>query len=192
MKALVVYAHPNPKSFNHAILETTVETLKAGGHEVRVRDLYEQGFDPVLKGSDFVAMQSGQLPADITAEQAEITWADVLVFVYPIWWTGLPAMMKGYIDRVYLNGFAYEFTADGVKALLKGKKAFLINTSGTPTEMYDANGMSAAMRKTSDLGILGFCGVEVIDHLFFGGVPAVDDATRKGYLEKVKAAVSGI
>ena len=192
MKTLVVYSHPNPKSFNHAILETTVETLRAGGHETRVRDLYAQGFDPVLKGSDFAALAAGELPADIKAEQDEITWAEILVFVYPIWWTGLPAMMKGYIDRVFLHGFAYVYEAGGIKALLKGKKALIINTTGTPTEMYDANGMSAAMRKTSDMGILGFCGIEVIDHLFFGGVPSVDDAVRKGYLEKVKVAVSAI
>jgi len=192
MKVLVVYSHPNPKSFNHAILETTLETLKAGDHEVRVRDLYAQGFDPVLKGSDFVALQAGALPADILAEQAEITWAEVMVFVYPVWWTGLPAMIKGYIERVYLHGFAYVYADGGIKALLKGKKALIINTTGTPTEMYDANGMSAAMRKTSDLGILGFCGFEMIGHLFFGGVPSVDDSTRKGYLEKVKEAVAAI
>ncbi len=77
MNHLIVYSHPNPKSFCHAILETAVKALQSKGHEVVVRDLYALGFDPVLKGSDFVGFQSGNIPADIKAEQEKISGAEI-------------------------------------------------------------------------------------------------------------------
>jgi NAD(P)H dehydrogenase (quinone) len=189
MKCLVVYSHPNPKSFNHAILEVVTETMKSKGHEVVVRDLYAVGFDPVLKGSDFEDIQSGNLAQDIMTEQKHIAWADVVTVIHPIWWTGLPAMYKGYIDRVFCYGFAYSFDANGLVPHLKGKKILIINTQGTPEAAYDASGMFDALKMTSDTGIYKFCGLEVIDHVFLAGVPMVKDEVRKGYLEQVKEAV---
>ena len=190
MKHLVVYSHPNPKSFNHAILETVTETLKAKGHEVVVRDLYAVGFDPVLKAADFEGIQSGNLPQDIKAEQEHIAWADVMTVIHPVWWTGLPAMFKGYIDRVFCYGFAYSFDDNGLVPQLKGKKVMIVNTQGTPKVAYDASGMFEAMKMTSDTGIYKFCGLEVIDHLFLPSVPMVKDEVRKGYLTQVKEAVA--
>jgi len=189
MKCLVVYSHPNPKSFSHAILETVTETLKARGHETAIRDLYYLSFDPVLKAGDFEAIQSGRMPADIKAEQELITWADTLIIIHPIWWTGLPAMIKGYIDRVFCYGFAYSFDAKGLVPHLKGKKVLIINTQGTPKAAYDASGMFEAMKMTSDAGIYKFCGLEVIDHVFLPAVPMVKDEVRKGYLAQVKEIV---
>ncbi len=186
MKCLVVYSHPNPKSFNHAIMETVTETLKSRGHEVVVRDLHALPFDPVLKPVDFEGIQSGNLPADIKVEQDHIAWADALVVIHPVWWTGLPAMFKGYIDRVFCYGFAYSFDAKGLVPQLKGKKVLIINTQGTPKDAYDASGMFEAMKMTSDKGIYEFCGLEVIDHIFLPAVPMVKDEVRKGYLEQVK------
>jgi len=84
MKTLVIYAHPNPKSFNAAIKDTLVEELTNKGHEVRVRDLYEMNFNPILSGRDFEQMQSGNMPQDIAEEQKHITWADTLILVYPV------------------------------------------------------------------------------------------------------------
>lgn len=189
MKCLVVYSHPNPKSFNHAILETVAETLKDRGHEVVVRDLYALPFDPVLKPIDFEGIQSGNLPQDIKAEQEHIVWADVMTVIHPIWWTGLPAMFKGYIDRVFCYGFAYSFDAKGLVPHLKGKKVLIINTQGTPKAAYDASGMFEAMKMTSDTGIYKFCGLEIIDHVFLPAVPTVKDEVRKGYLEQIKEIV---
>jgi NAD(P)H dehydrogenase (quinone) len=193
MKHLIVYAHPNPKSFNHAILETTVKSLESKGHEVVVRDLYSLNFNPILKGSDFEAFQAGTATADIKQEHDHISTADVITMIYPIWWTGLPAMIKGYIDRVFSYGFAYKYSDEGNPVgLLAGKKGFIINTQGTPAEYYDSTGMTDAMKKTSDTGILGFCGIESVGHVFFGAVPAVDDATRKGMLETLKDKLNGV
>lgn len=189
MNHLIIYSHPNPKSFSHAIKETVAEVSLAKGHETAVRDLYALGFDPVLKGSDFVGFQSGNVPADIAQEQKHVAWADLMTFVYPVWWTGLPAMVKGYIDRVYSNGFAFSYGETGPIGLLKGKKAVIFNAMGTPNTYYEQSGMLPAMHKTSDMGIWQFCGIEVAHHAFLGGVPMADDATRKGMLDQVRQAM---
>lgn len=190
MRHLIVYAHPNPASFSHAIRTALEETYAAQGGEVRVRDLYALGFDPVLKGSDFAAMKSGQLPDDITTEQGHITWADAVTVVAPVWWTGLPAILKGYVDRVFLYGFAYQYGAQGVEGLLKGKKVLLVGTHGHPSDYYAGIGMHKSMNQTQDDGIFKFSGMEVVEHIYLGSVPTTDDATRKGYLEQVKAAAT--
>ncbi|OEH91362.1 NAD(P)H-dependent oxidoreductase [Bacillus solimangrovi] len=193
MKHLVLYAHPNPASFNHAILETTVKTLEGKGHEVVVRDLYDLNFAPVLNGSDFEAFQSGQIPADIKTEQDFVTDADVITMIYPVWWTGLPAILKGYIDRVFSYGFAYSYAEDGsINQLLKGKKGVIINTHGTPKDIYDSMGMTDALQKTSATGIFGFVGMEPLEYMAFGAVPLVDDATRKTMLTQIEDKLNSI
>jgi len=190
MKHLVVYCHPDPKSFCHAILENVVDTLRGKGSEVTVRDLYADGFDPVLKGSDFAVFQSGKTPSDIKAEQDKILWADRITVIHPVWWTSMPAMLKGYIDRVFALGFAYAFGPEGPKGLLGGRKVVIFSTHGADKEEYEAEGMIDAMKKASDAAIYSFCGIEVLEHKFFGGVTSVDDATRKGYLSEVKEVMS--
>jgi NAD(P)H dehydrogenase (quinone) len=191
MKHLVIYSHPNPKSFCHAVLDTVKETLEGGKNELIVRDLYGIGFDPVLKASDFVARQAGQTPADIKVEQDYVVWSDVMIMIYPIWWAALPAMIKGYIDRVISYGFAYKRDAGGnVIQLLTGKKVIIFNTQGAPEERYRKSGMFDAMKKTSDFAIFEFCGMEVLTHQFFGAVTTVDDATRKLYLKRVDTTMN--
>ncbi len=106
--------------------------------------------------------------------------------IYPIWWTGLPAILKGYIDRVFSYGFAYALGEEGIMKLLAGKKGFIINTHGTPNEIYDQIGMTAGMKLTSDTGIFDFVGIEPVGHLFFGSVPYVGDAARKEMLKEVE------
>lgn len=160
MKHLIVYTHPNPLSFNNALKDILVEVSNDKGHETVIRDLYELQFDPVLKGSDFVGFKSGNIPDDIKREQEFITWADMITFIYPIWWTGLPALLKGYIDRVLSYGFAYAYGDNGVIKLLPGKKVMILNTCGTPKDMYEATGMIKSMNQTSDEGIFEFCGIK--------------------------------
>ncbi len=190
MKHLVVYCHPDPKSFCHAILEKVVDTLRGKGHEVRIKELYADGFDPILKGSDFAAFQAGKTPPDIKAEQDHILWAETMTVIHPVWWTSMPAMLKGYIDRVFSLGFAYAFGPDGPKGLLGGRKVVIFSTQGADKAEYDAGGMTDAMKKASDVAIYSFSGMEVLEHRFFGGVPSVDDATRRRYLSEVKEVMS--
>jgi NAD(P)H dehydrogenase (quinone) len=104
MKYLIVYAHPNPQSFNHAILETISGELRKKGKEFDVRDLYEIGFKPVLKLDDLAAIRKGTAVQDVQVEQDYIRAADFLIFIYPLWWAGIPAQFKGYKDRVF-SGF---------------------------------------------------------------------------------------
>jgi len=192
MKHLIVYSHPNPRSFNRAILDTAEAAARSKGHEVAVRDLYGLKFDPVLKGEDFVALQAGKPSADVAEEQRHVAWADLVTFVHPIWWTGLPAILKGYIDRVFSHGFAYALSDQGPVGLLKEKKVLIFNTTGTPEAFYGPSGMLDALKKTSDTGIYQFCGMQVVGHHFFCGVPFVDDAARQAMLEQVRRIVSGL
>ncbi|MFJ8257989.1 NAD(P)H-dependent oxidoreductase [Peribacillus asahii] len=190
MKHLIVYAHPYPESLNHSILETTVNALKKNGHEVVVRDLYALDFQPVLKPEDTAAMKAGKTPDDIKTEQEFITEADAITFIYPIWWTGLPAILKGYVDRVFAFGFAYSAGPEGVIKLLEGKKGLIINTHGTPNEVYDEVGMTAGLKVTSDIGIFDFTGIEPVDHLLFGSIGYLDEEAYKGMLKQVEDTIN--
>lgn len=189
MKNLIVTCHPNPKSFTCAIAKTIETTLAAKGETFVNRNLYELNFNPVLSGADFVQFKSGKIPVDIAEEQKHIAAAENIIFVYPIWWTGLPAMMKGYVDRVFSKGFAWDFADGQLKQLLKGKRALLISCHGNPKAYYDSIGMYSAMNHTSDNGIFEFCGVEVAGHQYFDSVPSVSDADRKNMLVQVEELV---
>jgi NAD(P)H dehydrogenase (quinone) len=192
MNYLIVYSHPNPNSFNHAIKEALAAALKERGGEVRVRDLYPINFHPVLSTRDFQYYMDGKVPDEVKTEQEHIRWADVIIFVYPIWWTGLPAMVKGYIDRVFTKGFAYDYTAEGIAGLLEGKKVFIFNTTGTPGPVYEKSGMVKSIKQTSDEGIFKFCGMELLGHKFFFAVPAITDVERKAMLEEVREIAANI
>lgn len=192
MNHLVVFAHPNPKSFGKGIVDTIQKAVEEKGDSLIIRDLYEIGFDAILKPEDFVAFQSGNTPEDIRAEQNHVKWADVITFVYPVWWAGLPAMLKGYVDRVLSYGFGYEYVNGAPNGLLKGKKGLLFCTTGTPSDIYAQNGMHNSMKQTTDQGIFNFCGIEVINHTFFGAVPYVPDETRQDYLKEVENIIKSI
>lgn len=185
MKHLIVYAHPNHASFNHAIKETLVHVLKEKGQEIRVRDLYALHFDPVLKADDFQALLAGKVPGDVAIEQDHVRWADQMTFLYPIWWSRMPAIAEGYVDRVLSKGFAYDYTATGPVGLLPGKKVFIINTLGAPLAAVESSGGIRSMEHIIDHGTFRFCGMEMVGHKYFGSVPTVTDAERKKMLEEV-------
>lgn len=189
MKQLVVFAHPYAKSFGKGILDTIEHESLKNGVEIRIRNLYELGFDPVLKGSDLLNLQSGNYAEDIKAEQEHIQWADLITFVYPVWWAGMPAILKGYVDRVFANGFAFANTPTGPVGLLNGKKALLFCTTGFPNNLYEEIGMHKSMIQTSDEAIFNFCGIEVVKHLFFGSIPFSTEADRATYLETVATTI---
>ncbi|PLX18079.1 MAG: NAD(P)H dehydrogenase [Candidatus Muiribacterium halophilum] len=185
MNSLIIYAHPNPKSFNHAILENLEKTLLDKGNSIKIRDLYSLGFNPILAAKDFEEFIKGNIPADIKIEQNNIDWADHIFFIFPIWWFGMPAILKGFIDRVFSNGFAYKYTEKGPVGLLNDKVATIINTTGGNKEQYIENKFKEAIDITNDIGKLAFCGIKVIEHKYFYGVPMVSDGIRKEYLEEI-------
>ena len=189
MKHLIVYAHPHESSFCHAILEIAVKTLQDKGDSVVVRDLYKLGFNPVLSAKDFADLRGGEIPSDIAKEQEYIKEADCMTFIYPLWWTSMPAILKGYIDRIFAYGFAYQFAENGdIEGLLGDKKVFIISTQGTPNDIYDASGMSEALKQTTDIGVFGFCGMNVLEHMFLGKVNCISEQERTDMLQKVKSA----
>ena len=109
MRALVIHCHPRPDSFTAAVRDRVLDRLRAAGAEVRLRDLYAESFDPVLSRAELDIYEDPARNTDPVAGHVDdIRWCDTLIFVYPTWWYGLPAMLKGWLDRVLLPGVAFE------------------------------------------------------------------------------------
>ncbi|MGV6857480.1 MAG: NAD(P)H-dependent oxidoreductase [bacterium] len=185
---LVVIAHPNTDSFNHAMVARLTGGLEAAGHEVRIRDLYARGFDPVLGADELAALQEREVCEAVLAEQEQLTWADALVVMYPLWWFERPAILKGWFDRVLTHGYAFAYDESGVKGLLKLEKALVLVTAGGAEADFTAMGMSEDdLVKPVTLGTLAFCGVEQVSHKLFYQVPVVGDDERRAMLDEVEA-----
>lgn len=135
MNVLVVLGHPNGEaSFNGAIATTVCDTLRAMGHETVFRDLYAERFDPVLAfGEERLPIE--ELPVEIRDAIDEVRRCDGIVFIHPNWWGTPPAILKGWLDRVFRAGFAYKFSPDGVIPGLGDKTAQVFTTSNTPREI---------------------------------------------------------
>lgn len=167
MKHLIIYAHPNPNSLNHYLKQELTEHLLDCGHETIVRDLYQLKFNPILSLEDLAGQREGRVADDVDQEQQFIRWADCITFIHPIWWTGLPAILKGYIDRVFSYGFAYRYQQGVQQGLLGDKQAVIINTHGKSNSEYHEIEMDKALLLTSDRGIYSYCGFEIRRHIFF-------------------------
>ena len=185
MKNLILFAHPNPASFSAGVKEAVENLLKSQGEEVIVRDLYGMNFEPRLSGQDFESFQKGTIPSDIATEQAFISQAERIILIFPTWWSSMPAILKGYIDRVFSYGFAYAIGQNGVERLLSGKKAVIVTPQGTPAEIYETNGFYKSFEITQGIGIFNYCGIEVSEHFNLAAVTSVDEATRKNYIDQV-------
>lgn len=182
MKNLVILAHPNPKSFCKAIADIIIKVSEIEGIETKFVDLYQTGFNPILSGEDIISLTEGNIPEDIIEQQDYIKNADLITIIYPVWWTGFPAILKGYIDRVFVRGFAYEYVGVEPRGLLEDKKVLLLSTTGSTVENLSERGLIDAMKKITQLGIFGFCGVKNIKHHFFGSIPSSTEDLRKSYL----------
>jgi NAD(P)H dehydrogenase (quinone) len=186
MNTLIILAHPCEDSFNAAICNEIKEYLTNKNYEVKIRDLYKLKFNPVLTEDNHTKFYQNNLPKEIQQEQNEISWAENLVFIYPTWWCGMPAMVKGYFDRVFTNGFAFRFSKGEVDGLLKGKKATIFQTTSQTEEFMKPNQLVSSMETALDVGIFDYCGIDVLTHKFFFSVPHVDKETRERMLEEVK------
>ncbi len=189
MNHLIIFCHPNTSSFNRAIADSVEAVSGALGHDTRCRDLYGIAFNPILSKTDLDS-PGGRVTPDVRQEQEFISWADMLTFVYPVWWTGMPAMLKGYVDRVFCQGFAYCLYDDRAEGLLDGKKVLIFNTTALPSSVYTSQGMHDAMSMTTDTGIFELCGMEVLHHAFFGSVDKATDEVRKSYLSEAVSITS--
>lgn len=193
MRILTVLAHPARKSFNRALHAALLEVAEEKGHLAEVCDLYAMGFNPVLTEEDMESFNRGRTPADIAAVQEQIFKADVVALVHPVWWFGVPAILKGWVDRVFSYGFAYGHDSRGVKPLLSGKKLIIASTAGAAERSgYRDNGFGAAMTLLNDVGIFEFVGFEIILRRVFYGVPAASDEERRGMLDDFRSDLSRI
>ncbi|WP_446830845.1 NAD(P)H-dependent oxidoreductase [Candidatus Foliamicus sp.] len=189
MKVLVVFAHPRENSFNTQIKDEFVMTVESLGHEVRVRDLYRQKFDPVASPEDLAAGGTSNYKEDVRTEQEHILWSDVITFIYPIWWISFPAILKGYVDRVLVDGFAYGhgLGKNHTAGLLEDKRGLLISTSGSTKSEFVASRKMEAITLSQDKYTLEFCNISVIDHIHFGPVGSrTTPDMANAYLEELR------
>ncbi|API51307.1 NAD(P)H dehydrogenase [Rhizobium leguminosarum] len=166
MHALIVVAHPDPQSLTHGVAAHLAEgvTLSDAGHSVEFADLAAEGFDPRFTAADIALhLRKGVLPADVAAEQARIDRADALVLVYPVYWWSMPGLLKGWIDRVFTNGWAYDDRADaGLVKLLGRLPVHLVGLGGADAGTYTRHGYFGAMKTQIDHGIFDYCGARVV------------------------------
>lgn len=199
MNALIVYWHPEPRSFNHALFDTAVSSLSEAGHQVRTSDLHAASFDPVssrtnfttVKDPQYLKLQLEELHAsqhhgfapDIEAELQKLEWCDLLLLQFPLWWFGLPATMKGWVDRVFAMGRTYGGGRVYEHGVFRGKRAMLSLTTGGPEMAFTKEGFNGDLRgilRPIHRGILEFVGFEVLaPHVVFGPARLSDDERNR-------------
>lgn len=187
MKHLVIFAHPNnQQSFNKGVLDRVLRAGQKAQVETIVRDLYTLDFNPILSWSELQAAQQKITPSEVKYEQQLIREAELITLIYPLWWMGFPAILKGYLDRILSHGFAYK-TENGVSVgLLHGKKMQQFITIGSNLEKYQHLGFDKSLQDCLVDGLFNYCGISDIQHRFFGDIHVVDDATRQQMLEQVE------
>ncbi|MDD1664136.1 MAG: NAD(P)H-dependent oxidoreductase [Methanomicrobiales archaeon] len=191
MKVSVILAHPHPGSFNHAIGDAVMYSLRENGHTVLYHDLYAERFDPVLPFEEIP--RDARLDPVIGAHCAEIKAADGIVIIHPDWWGQPPAILKGWIDRVLRPGIAYRFLegdrGEGVPVgLLRAGVAFVFNTSNTPRER-EMEAFGDPLERLWKDCIFSLCGVPTVYRRMFSVVATSTDDERRRWLEEVQSTV---
>ncbi|MFJ2538671.1 NAD(P)H-dependent oxidoreductase [Pseudomonas sp. NPDC087614] len=187
-RILLILGHPSANSLCAALAESYAQSALDAGHEVRQLRLGEMNFDPVLRQG---YQQIQALEDDLSAAQSDILWAEHLTLVYPIWWGGIPALLKGFFDRVLLPGFAFKYRKGKAfpDKLLKGRTADLLVTMDTPPWYYRwvyRMPASHEVRKST----LAFCGIKPLRTLTFGPVLGSSAQQRQAWLLQAQAIVS--
>lgn len=185
MKHLIIFAHPNSQSFNRTLVEEVIKATRQIGVEAVIRDLYTLDFNPVLSWSEWSATMDGIVPAEIKFEQKLIAEAELITFIYPLWWMGFPAILKGYLDRVLSYGFAYKNENGASVGLLGNKKVQHFITMGNSIEKYQQLAFDKALQSCLVEGLFNFCGITDIQHHLFGNIHLLDDS---GYRSVLTAA----
>jgi NAD(P)H dehydrogenase (quinone) len=191
MKHAVIVCHPRRESFTRAVAETYVHAVHDHGHTAIVRDLYAIGFDPVLKAGEIPGPGAPTPGADVTAERAMLADADVFVLVFPMWMGSMPAMLKGYLERVFGYGFAYGKGPGGVTPLLSGRKLIAFSASGAPNDWLVSQGIWQAARALQDTYFGQICGLVPIDHVHFGAIaPNMRKDMAQRHFDEVRRIVA--
>ena len=188
MRHAVILAHPSPTSFDAEAARRYAATVRGFGHQTDLRDLYAMGFEPRLRASELPWSENFAVAADVAPERDIVGRADVVVFVYPLWFNAPPAMLKGYAERVFGMGFAYEPGEGGTRPLLSGKSLVSVSTSGAPERWIDQTAAVAHLRRDFDEHFAAVCGLAVLEHLNLGGVtPSIRPDAAEAMFAEVEA-----
>ena len=201
MNVLLVHAHEEPKSFNGAMRDTAVAVLNESGHTVEVSDLYAMKFNPVGGRHDFTtlanpdffkfgieqanASEAQTFAPDVATEQEKLLRADLLIFQFPLWWFGLPAILKGWVDRIFAAGLTYGGGRLYSNGVFRGKRAMLSLTTGSPPSSYSPRGLNGdidAILFPIQHGILYFVGFDVLPPFVAYSVARSTREQREQYL----------
>ncbi|MTJ84247.1 MAG: NAD(P)H-dependent oxidoreductase [Telmatospirillum sp.] len=202
MRCLLVYAHPEPTSFTHALMERARDILRAAGHDCELSDLYADSFNAVAGRHDFtsvdnpdrLSLQGEQARAaavaavsdDLRREQQRLSRADLVIFLFPLWWGGPPAILKGWFDRVLAFGFAYREGTRFETGLFRGKRAMVCATTGGTAHRFTDGGTYGSIRQVLwplEHCVLDYLGLDRLDPFIAYAAPRVDDAGRQAYLD---------
>lgn len=199
MNVLIVYAHPNPQSFNAAMRVVAVEALTEAGNAVQVSDLYAMRFKATLDELDFKDRQepgffnplieqyhaavSETFADDIALEIEKLNWADLIIFQFPLWWLSFPAILKGWCDRVLANGVAVNFQT--YEPLLAGKRALCALTTGGREANYTAEAPAGDINSLLMFARVSFgtAGIEFLSPFVAYGVPTLTNDEREALLK---------
>ncbi len=204
MNVLIVHAHENPDSFCSSLANTAKAYFEKNGHNVVLSDLYQKQFNPVGGKHDFeslsdasyykyaneqiFASQNTKFVSELEEEMQQLLAADILIFNFPLWWFGMPAILKGWVDRVLAYGFAYGGTYGFFnEGRFRGKRAFLCLTTGSPADFYTETGAHGRnisnILKNIHQGVLGLIGFDVLPDFVGYGVSRITDKERCSILE---------
>jgi NAD(P)H dehydrogenase (quinone) len=190
-KHAIIVAHPNAESFNLSVARLYQRSVEALGAKTVLRDLYRINFDPALKDGEIPRPAGFAAGVDVATERALIGDANVFAFVYPLWFNAPPAMLVGYIQRVFGMGFGYGLQNAGQNArLLLGRSMISFSSSGAPAEWLRTEGGWSALRNLFDDHVADVCGMTVLDHRHYGRVLNATPAARlEAHFRDVRATV---
>ena len=205
MNVLIVHAHPEPQSFTAALRDQARSTLEAQGHQVQVSDLYAMNWNPVASAADFASrdnpdylvyaleqrlgVKNQSIAADIQAELDKLLWADLLILNFPVFWFSVPAMLKGWIDRVLVSGVCYGGKRFYDQGGLAGKKALVTLTLGGREPMFGEgaiHGPLQDMLRPLLRGTLAYVGYDVLEPFVAWHVPYISQEAREAFLHSYR------
>ncbi|WP_252178872.1 NAD(P)H-dependent oxidoreductase [Endozoicomonas sp. 4G] len=185
MNVLVVYAHPNPQSYNAALFKLTCEQLALAGHTVHPLDLYETDFEARMSCEERINYMTQDNTNGIENHVAKLKWAEAVVFVYPTWWMGPPAILKGWLDRIWLPGVVATYGANGLQpGLTRIKKFLIITTQGSSHWRMALTGNPP--RKMFRLSLKAVSRCKDIQWLALYSMNKTTEVDRKQFMEKVR------
>lgn len=185
-RIIVINGHPVKDSFSEAIANEYIKGAKESGAEIKFVNLYSVNFDPILKLT-YKTKKQQEVEKELKRIQEDIKWADHIVFTFPIWWGDMPALMKGFFDRTFIAGFAFDpknKTLGLPRGLLTNKSARLLINMGASVIIYKT---ILGERATKILkSTLNYCGIKPVKATHFGKMDACDETRRKEILKKVR------